>query len=128
MATEYVAGLNQHRFGQMLDNLHNDFRIGRDEYPKDLTSEYDLVINQKGDKRPNHITPNYGMAFIQQVEEEGDVHANSDQKVQMIRASKPVERHICGANHYANECPQRCQPEPIETQKASVNATMGNTD
>ena len=31
MATEYVTGLNQHRFGQMLNNLHNDFRIGRDE-------------------------------------------------------------------------------------------------
>ena len=31
MATEYVAGLNQHRFDQMLDNLHNDFRMRRYE-------------------------------------------------------------------------------------------------
>ena len=46
----------------------------------------------------------------------------------MTRASKPVEFHICGANNDANECPHRCQQEPHETQKASMNATMGNND
>ena len=81
MATAYVSGLNRHQFGQMLDYLHNAFRMGRDEYLKDLTSAYDLPINWKGGKISTHITPNNGMAFIQKEEEEGGVHTNSGQKV-----------------------------------------------
>ena len=94
MATAYVAGLNQHQFGQMLDDLNNAFRMGRYEYPRDLTSAYDLAINWKGDNRPTRITTNNGLVFIKKEEEQGAVHANSVQKFRITRAGNPFESHI----------------------------------
>ena len=40
MATEFLSGLNNARYVALLNKLHNAFCIGRDEYPKTLTSTY----------------------------------------------------------------------------------------
>ena len=45
MATAFLSGLNNARYGALLNELHNAFYMGRNEYPKTLTSAYDLAIN-----------------------------------------------------------------------------------
>ena len=51
MATEFLSGVNNDRFGALLNELHNGFRMGCNEYLKTLTSAYDLAINWKGDSK-----------------------------------------------------------------------------
>ena len=38
MATEFLSGINNAIYGVLLNELHNAFRMGRNEYPKTLTS------------------------------------------------------------------------------------------
>ena len=38
MATEFLSGLNNARYGALLNELHKTFHMGRDEYPKTLNS------------------------------------------------------------------------------------------
>ena len=45
MSTSFLAGLNNARYGALLNKLHNAFCMVRDEYPKTLTSAYGLAIN-----------------------------------------------------------------------------------
>ena len=51
MAMALLSGLKQGRYGVLLNDLHNDLQMGRDEYPKILTSAYDLSINWKGNTK-----------------------------------------------------------------------------
>ena len=39
----------QYAYGHITNDLHNYFRIGRNEYPGDLTITHDLNINRKGE-------------------------------------------------------------------------------
>ena len=96
MATAFLSGLNNARYGALLNELYNDFRMGRDEYPKTLTSAYNLTINWKGDSKGIGVTPNDGVAFNTKADEV-DVHVTNG--VKMSRTSKPVICHICGKNH-----------------------------
>ena len=45
MATYFLSGLSSSRYWALLNNLKNDFCMGRTEYPKTLKSAYDLAIN-----------------------------------------------------------------------------------
>ena len=42
MATAFLSGL---KYGVLLNELYNAFRMGRNQYPKILTAAYDLGIN-----------------------------------------------------------------------------------
>ena len=61
--------------------------MGRDEYPKTLTSAYDLAINWKGDSKGIGVTLNDGVAFTTNADEV-DVHATDG--VKMTRTGKPL--------------------------------------
>ena len=63
MNTAFLSGLKNARYRALIDELHNAFCIGCDEYPKKLTSAYDLSINWKGDTKGVGVTPNDGVAF-----------------------------------------------------------------
>ena len=102
MATALLSGINHARYGDLLNELHNAFRMGRDEYPKMLTSTYNLTINWKGDIKGVNVTPNDGVAYTTKADE-ADVHTTDG--VKMTRTGKPVICRICGKNHYANRCP-----------------------
>ena len=104
MATAFLSGLNNARYGALINELHNAFHMGRDKYPKTLVYAYDLAINWKGDTKDVGVTPNDGVAFTTE-SDETDVHATD--RVKMTRTCKPVICHICGKNHYANRCPDR---------------------
>ena len=63
MTKTFLSVLNSARYWVPLNELHNTFRMGRNEYPKTLTSAYDLEMNWKGDTKGVGVTPNYGVAF-----------------------------------------------------------------
>ena len=104
MATSFLSVINNARYGELLNELHNAFCMGRDEYPKTLTSAYNLTINWKGDTKGVDVALNDGVAFTTKSEE---VNVHATDRVKMTRTGKPVICHICGKNHYANRCPDR---------------------
>ena len=74
MATLFLSGLDNARYRALLNDMHNAFRMGHNEYPKTLTSTYELAINWKGDSKGFGVTPNDGVAFTTMADEV-DVHA-----------------------------------------------------
>ena len=122
----------------LLNEKHNAFHTGRDEYPKTLTSAYDLVINWKGYTKRVGVTQNDSVYFTAE-SEEVDIHTTDG--VKMTRIGKTMIFHICGKNHYASRCPDmedvtpgkksdKAQDTPRKETpptKASVNLTIGNT-
>ena len=63
MATLFLSGLKNARYGALLNEMHNAFHMGRDEYPKTLTSAYDLAINWEGETKGVGMIPKDGVAF-----------------------------------------------------------------
>ena len=53
-----LSGLNYNRYIQLINYLHNAFRMVCDNYPKDLTSAYELAINCKGNTVYVAVPPN----------------------------------------------------------------------
>ena len=104
MDTAFLSLINSARCGALLNKLHITFCMVREEYPKTLTSAYDLAINWKGDTKGVGGKPNDGLAFTTG-SEEADVHATDG--VYMTWTGKLVICHICGKNHYANRFPDR---------------------
>ena len=51
MAMAFLSEINNARYEALLNELHNAFCMGRDEYPRTLTYAYDLEINWKGDTK-----------------------------------------------------------------------------
>ena len=41
----FLSGLNQNKYGQLINYIHNAFRMGWSEYINDLTRAYNLAIN-----------------------------------------------------------------------------------
>ena len=109
MATAFLPGLNRARYGVIINELHNAFRMGRDEHPKTLTAAYDLAINWKGDTKGTGVTPDNGAAFTTELE---DADVNATDGMKLLRMGKPVICHICGKNHYAKRCPYREESAP----------------
>ena len=99
MDTAFLSGLNRARYGVLINNMHNNFCMGCDKYPKTLTDAYDLIINWKGDTKGIGMTPDDGVAFTTE-SEEADVHATD--RVKIAQTGKPVICHIYVKNHYAN--------------------------
>ena len=80
MTTTFLSGLKRAIYGVLLNDLHNVFRMGCDEYPKTLTAAYDFAINWKGDTKGDSVTPNDGVAFSTK-SEEADLHATNGMKL-----------------------------------------------
>jgi hypothetical protein len=58
LAMALLRGADQTCYGTLLDHLANQFASGRDEYPKDLTAVYSLLVHYKtpsnASTRPNN--------------------------------------------------------------------------
>ena len=51
MSTEFLSGLSRDRYGVLLNDLHNAFRMVHNKYPNTLVASYDLSINWKVDAK-----------------------------------------------------------------------------
>ena len=60
----FLFGLNQNSYGQLMNDLHNTFRMGRYEYHTYPTTDYDLSKNWKGNPASTAVSPNNGVAFL----------------------------------------------------------------
>ena len=63
IATAFLSGLNQVRYGVLLNDLHNTFWMELDDYPNTFNAVYDMAINWKGDTKGPSVAPNFGIYF-----------------------------------------------------------------
>ena len=88
-----------------MNDLHNEFRMGYNEYPKIITSAYDLTINCKVNTGSVAVPTNYGVSLVTYNRgKDRNVHV-TDVSVILTRAGNTVECHIFGMNHYDNKFP-----------------------
>ena len=70
-----------------------------------------MVTNWKGESTPAPIKPDSGVYFVQtgaeETTQEAQVNATKGKLKQQDGTN--VECHICGENHFANECPKKGQ-------------------
>ena len=98
----------------LLNDIHNAFRMGRNNYPKTLTVPYDLAVNWEGYTKGSSVSPNDGLVFTTE-SEEVEVHATNG--INITQSGKPVVCHICINNHYVNRCPDREDSASKKKQK-----------
>jgi hypothetical protein len=58
LAMALLRGSDPTRYGTLLDHLANQFASGRDEYPKDLTAAYSLLVHYKTPTNARHQRDN----------------------------------------------------------------------
>jgi len=103
LAIALVRGADPRRYGTLITELSNQYAMGMDNYPTDLTAAYGLLVNYKtpvnsgGARREQQASPEASaMTFAQQGAVPG--------------ASGAVHEHITCFNchnmgHYASDCP-----------------------
>ena len=64
ISTALLSALNHNRYGNLMNTLHINFRMIQNEYPKDLTTAYDLTINWKKELTSMAIIPINGLDFL----------------------------------------------------------------
>jgi hypothetical protein len=66
LSTLYMENSNQNHYGVINQKLENDYLVGQDNYPKDLSAAQKLLLNYKNDpKLSMSTTGNNGIAFAQ---------------------------------------------------------------
>ena len=67
LSTLYMENSNRNHYGVINQKLENDYLVGQDNYPKDLSDAQKLLLNYKNDpKLSRSTTGNDGIAFAQQ--------------------------------------------------------------
>ena len=57
MATALIRGADKTRYGTLLAELSNQYAMGKDEYPTDISSAYSLLVNYKTPTNSNTRPP-----------------------------------------------------------------------
>jgi hypothetical protein len=65
LATVFILGADQVRYGGLICNIENNYLNGTDKFPKTITAAYNLLVNWKGDpnKQPRGVISD-GVAFM----------------------------------------------------------------
>jgi len=50
LGAAYLMCSNKHRFGKMVEDIHNAYLIGQDEYPKSVNDAYYHICNWSNDQ------------------------------------------------------------------------------
>jgi hypothetical protein len=107
LAVAYIATSDKTRYGKLLEDLENDFSKGTNNYPVNVTSTYNLVVNYKNYLKTGGHLINYT---------EGVSFANVGRR--QVDRSK-VKCYNCNVlGHYANECTEE------KADKAGGNETI----
>jgi hypothetical protein len=129
MAVKFLAGADKARYGTVIQDLENDFTKKDDKFPKTVVDAYNLLMHWKHTPAPTHGTPNHGVAFTVDGNEDATTLTNyGDGSDDRGRGGGRGGRgrggrggrggggrgsgygrgncHRCGeAGHYAAECP-----------------------
>ena len=67
LAVCYLSTLDKKRYGSLIENLGNDYSMGNDKYPEDLTSAYNYALHYKNYDPPTEAILNSekGLSFAQ---------------------------------------------------------------
>jgi acetolactate synthase regulatory subunit len=103
------------RYGTLIADLSNNYAMGKDEYPKDLSSAYSLLVNYKTpmNKRMQHDAPpatapvnNNTITTIPEVSAKTFAQKTTQQPGANDVLHDGVTCFKChGGGHYADECP-----------------------
>ena len=103
----FISSLNQNRYDQLINDLHNAFKMGWDEYPKEPTSAYDPSMNWKGETWSVAVPNNDGLEFLtDNIGQDGDMHTTYGSVIP-TRDRNPLGHHICVMKHYTKTSPER---------------------
>jgi hypothetical protein len=104
LACAFLMGSDRHRYGKLIEDLENDFRQRRDNYPNRLVDAYNLLVHCKQDP-PNLMrvlgTNNDGVAFTNVDADEASSLSTltSTDNCQQARARRDMSHitcHKCG--------------------------------
>lgn len=132
LAVAFIFNSDRNRFGRLLENLENDFLLGDDNYPKTVTSAYNLLTNFKEDQRNMLRGPsNDGVSFNTIGEEEESavepavvLATNGAAKNQ--NEFPHITCHRCDKKgHYASACAEERQ---TSTQMLMAGVNGGEFD
>lgn len=116
LACLYLSKVNRNKYKQAIDDLNNDFLLGREVYPKDVQAMMTLLTNRRGgggrSARADAMEDGVLVrsSFAQQGRKGGKGRAN-------------VECFICHEKgHYQNQCPNRPQSDNNNEDDKSVKS------
>eukprot|EP00978_Attheya_sp_CCMP212_P037163 scaffold173586_cov64-Attheya_sp.AAC.1 len=112
LAVALLLNSDKNRYGKLIEDLENNYLHGKDNYPKTVTSAYNILTNWKQDVRNIQGPTNDGISFTNvedgaNNEEEPDVTLATDGKKKDF---PHITCHCCGKKgHYASACTEERQ-------------------
>jgi hypothetical protein len=96
------------RYSELVKDLENNYSRGSDQYPANLTSAYNMLINFKSNKSDTK-----GNRYNEEKKDVGEFcFSNTD--VLLNNRGDPVVCYKCKGNHYAND--EKFHPKVAETK------------
>ena len=122
LAIALITGASPTRYGTLITQLANEYAMGRDQYPEDMTTAYNLLVNYVipvNTSAPNRTAPTTGRIAPPAAPPAPTVSASSGITfAQAAAAGDPpvpgnnggifpaVDCYVCGSlGHYAANCP-----------------------
>jgi hypothetical protein len=128
MAVAFINKVDRTRYGKLLEDLQNNYLMGQNNYPTNLTEAYNLVVNWRQDPR-NMVHygagPNDGVVFAHHTE--GDEEDDGEVILANNGASnvKPNKNHITCFNcnkrgHYHTQCLEKGTGDEKENKEGDT--------
>jgi hypothetical protein len=126
LAYAFIQGADKTRFGDLLLELENQHTCGNDNFPRDLTGAYNLLVNYGSKHRRHHHHEDEKKSNFAFLTSENGRYVN-EEGVKCNSLGVPLKCFKCGGPHYSNDpnCPKN------KTKLGSVNnyskSTLNNT-
>jgi hypothetical protein len=120
LACTFLTGVDQRRYGKLINDLNNSFLAGQNNYPKTLEGAVTLLSHYATDKdKP--------MSKYRGANDDGSITQMSF--AQGSNKNKNVKCYKCGKKgHYANKCGEESDDDfPITSTKGRHNKGIGWT-
>ena len=132
MAYTFLLGADRNRSGKLVEDLSNNFTMGDNKYPKDLTQAINLVSNHKNNINNNNYKKyNNNNYNNNNKKHEHQSTYNQMEKSKNHRSGRKTFCYICGdETHIAPDCPNKHKFKKNSNVqfKEPVSTTMGEEE